>query len=103
MRSPTTGSVTPAHYGFWTALTERSCVRHTALEDPGAGLHVPGPFSFRQPLPIAGIGGTSTPPRNDHLEASSSRDRHPALDRVDRLDVLKRDCGGSSNEQAGAD
>lgn len=30
-RSPTTGSVSPAHYGFWKALTGCFCVRHTAL------------------------------------------------------------------------
>jgi hypothetical protein len=48
MRSPTTGEVPPAHYGFWTALTERSASVTRPWEDPRRGaVSARGPFSFR--------------------------------------------------------
>ena len=37
MRSPTTGEVSPAHYGFWTALTERSASVTRLWKDPQRG------------------------------------------------------------------
>ena len=75
MRSPTTGEVPPAHYGFWTALTERSASVTRLWKDPRRGAaSARGPFSFR----LAGRVPSSERVRTAQVATAQSPVRLPA-------------------------